>query len=281
MRLKLKINYYQMTSVLSFDIGIRNLAWCVLQKGDGATWTIRGWQNYDLIDEVGVDTKQKDKCHACSAKPRFSGVLSGTAYQSCPKHCPRPPIRDASGNLMLGLPGMKVLKDILAEKGVKKTSTMVREAVITHLQEFYSLPIVTKKKKSTEYDLSRIHDAIRNLVTANAALFGSCGEILLENQPVLKNPTMKTVQILLFATLRDILQPSPPALALVHASKKAKGETGDAGYKARKAASEQRVVEFLKKQNVVEKGRWVDFFTEQKKKSDLADALAMSLDRLN
>jgi len=270
-----------MTSVLSFDIGIRNLAWCTLQKTDN-TWTIRGWQNYDLIDEVGVDTKQKDKCHACSAKPRFSGILSGAAYQSCPKHCPpsRPAIRDASGNLMLGLPGMKVLKDILAEKGVKKTSTMVREAVVAAMQEFYSLPIIIKKKKSTEYDLSRIHDGIRNLVTANATLFGSCEEILLENQPVLKNPTMKTVQILLFATLRDILQPSPPALALVHASKKAKGATGDAGYKARKAASEQRVVDFLKKQNVVDKGRWVDFFAEQKKKSDLADALAMSLDRL-
>jgi hypothetical protein len=273
-----------MTSVLSFDIGIRNLAWCVLEKAEGASWTVRGWQNYDLIEEVGVDAKKKAKCHACSAKPRFSGILSGAAYESCPKHCPpsRPAIRDASGNLMLGLPGMKVLKDILAIKGLKKTSTMVKDDVVAAIQEFYSLPIIIKKKKSTEYDLSRIHDSIRTLVTANQALFASCKEILLENQPVLKNPTMKTVQILLFATLRDILQPSPPALALVHAGKKAKGEAaGDAGYKARKAASEQRVVDFLQKQNVVDKGKWTAFFAEQKKKSDLADALSMSLDRLS
>ncbi len=271
-------------TVLSFDIGIRNLAWCVLEKeSTTATWQILGWQNYDLIDEVGVDDKKKTKCHVCSAKPRFSGVLSGTPYQSCPKHCPpsRPAIRDASGNLMLGLPGMKILKDILTEKGVKKTSTMVRETVLTTLQEYYSLPIIIKKKKSTEYDLTRIHDGIRNLVTANATLFASCGEILLENQPVLKNPTMKSVQILLFATLRDILQPAPPPLFLVHAGKKAKGATGDSGYKERKNASEARVVEFLKKQTLMKKGEWLTFFETQKKRSDLADALSMSLDRLS
>jgi hypothetical protein len=67
---------------------------------------------------------------------------------------------------------------------------------------------------------------------------------LLENQPVLKNPTMKSVQILLFATLRDMLQPAPPVLKLVHAGKKVQVEAkGDEGYKDRKAASEAKVRE--------------------------------------
>ena len=262
--------------MLSFDIGIRNLAWCVLEKGDGATWTIRGWQNYDLIEEVGVDDKKKLTCHVCSAKPRFYG----RGYQACAKHCTKPPLRDASGVYLTNVPGMKVMKDFLKEKDVK-AGPMVKSAVMDAILDYVSLPLVIKKKKTNEYNLVAIHDSIRNLVTANRELFGKCDQILLENQPVLKNPTMKSVQILLFATLRDLLQPVPPDLFLVHASKKAAGTKGDAGYKERKNASEARVLEFLKKQNVIGKGGWLSFFEIQKKRSDLADALSMSLDRLS
>jgi hypothetical protein len=99
----------------------------------------------------------------------------------------------------------------------------------------------------------------------------------LENQPVLKNPTMKSVQILLFATLRDMLQPGPPPLRLVHAGKKIQGmESGDAGYKSRKDASEAKVIKTLEK--VVDGTTWLATFKGHAKKSDLADAFCMCWD---
>jgi hypothetical protein len=109
----------------------------------------------------------------------------------------------------------------------------------------------------------------------------------LENQPVLKNPTMKSVQILLFATLRDMLQPQPPPLKLVHAGKKVRGEeTGDAGYKSRKDASEAKVASILQKGEagpvgIAESAKWLQEFKSHSKKSDLADAFCMCWDALS
>jgi hypothetical protein len=105
-------------------------------------------------------------------------------------------------------------------------------------------------------------------------------EIIIENQPVLKNPTMKTVQILLFATLRDFLSPVP-WVGFVHAGKKVQGkEKGDAGYSSRKKGSEDRVKDFFEKSTVIEKEKWMNILAINQKKSDLCDALCMCLDQL-
>ena len=92
---------------------------------------------------------------------------------------------------------------------------------------------------------------------------------------------MKSVQILLFATLRDMYQPSPPELKLIHAKKKVEGvEKGDKGYKERKAGSEHRAAQFLHGSGLVGGAPWLKIWNAAKKKSDLADALAMCLDQL-
>jgi hypothetical protein len=138
-----------------------------------------------------------------------------------------------------------------------------------------------KLKKAIETELTLLHEAIRTFVGANLETFRQATHILLENQPVLKNPTMKSVQILLFATLRDMLQPGPPPLKLVHAGKKVQGlETGDAGYKSRKDASEAKVIQQLSGAKMTEPTPWLTYFKGHTKKSDLADAFCMCLDSL-
>jgi hypothetical protein len=65
----------------------------------------------------------------------------------------------------------------------------------------------------------------------------------------------------------------------VHAGKKIQGvESGDAGYKTRKDASEAKVVQTLEKEKVVEGAAWLTRFKAHQKKSDLADAFCMCLD---
>jgi hypothetical protein len=92
---------------------------------------------------------------------------------------------------------------------------------------------------------------------------------------------MKSVQMMLFATLRDLLE-GPPKLRLVHAGRKTAGATkGDEGYSERKGASENRVLEGLKKGTIkmdTVDGRGTEWFREQVKKSDLADCLCMVMD---
>jgi hypothetical protein len=67
----------------------------------------------------------------------------------------------------------------------------------------------------------------------------------------------------------------------VHAGKKIQGvESGDAGYKTRKDASEAKVVQTLEKEKVAEGATWLAQFKGHQKKSDLADAFCMCLDAL-
>jgi hypothetical protein len=268
--------------ILAFDIGIRNLAWCLLQgpRQPQEKPTILGWQNYDLLSGAGHEVpKEKLTCSRCSATATFQAG----ATPSCLRHCPstHPPLKDLSGAVLKKIPGTPLLRAIAVARGLTIPKKPTKELLRAALASVTSLPIEKiKLKRAVEHEIATLHDAIRTFVGANLETFRQATQICLENQPVLKNPTMKTVQILLFATLRDMLQPSPPPLKLVHAGVKVKGkEKGDAGYKSRKDASEEKVLDLLKGISIQTPAPWLQLFTGSAKKSDLADAFLMCWDR--
>jgi len=257
-------------SILAFDIGIKNLAWCVLKDK-----TILGWDNYNLMSESSNLSQTKSQpCAHCKTKATYD--LSGTKV--CSRHCPptKPALRDVSGNILKKIPDMKTLREILNKVPHLHKSPAKKDEVVKELSQWYSIPIVeVKAPKAPDVGLTTIHNSLQNLVKEMAPLWSQTQVILLENQPAFKNPTMKSVQILLFATLRDLLT-NPPPLKLVHASKKTiGGEKGDAGYKDRKQASETRAANFLKEHP---QAKWNAKWQGASKKSDLADALCMCLD---
>lgn len=268
-------------TVLAFDIGIRNLAWCILRKSDisGTPIEVLGWENFDLLAGHAANSSTSSQtCAQCSLKPSFETVSA----KYCVKHCPSatPAIRDLSGNLLKKLPPAKEIREILARKGVislpKSKGDLVKKAA-----EFFALPIFKLKiKKAVETEMTVLHDSIRRFISERKSLFHGVNEILLENQPVLKNPTMKSVQILLFATLRDLLQPLPPKLRLVHAKIKVAAKKGDEGYKDRKEGSEKRVLESLSGNQIRDALRWRTHLASYSKKNDLTDAFCMCLDAL-
>lgn len=263
-------------NVLAFDIGIRNLAWCFLRKTESSQ-EILGWDNFDLLagQSASKASASRESCAQCSAKASYE--TPSALY--CVRHCPldKPAFRDLSGNLLKKLPSAAGLREILIGRGVSNPPKSKGD-LVKKLKEMYALPIIKEKvKKAVETELSTLHDSMRKFVLERKELFSKADAILLENQPVLKNPTMKTVQILLFATLRDILQPNPPQLKLVHAKKKVEGkEKGDKGYKDRKLGSEQRVLEALPK--VKDSVRWKQHLEGYSKKNDLTDAFCMCID---
>jgi hypothetical protein len=276
--------------ILAFDIGIRNLAWCLMSAEGAGKVSLVGWQNYDLLTGAGHEAPmEKVTCDRCSVRAAFqnTGGTDASIAKTCLRHCPaeRPPLKDLSGGeVYRKLPALGVLRAAAVAKGcLPKKATKV--TILDALRAHYSLPIEkVKLKKAVEHELTMIHDSIRTFVQANLGTFRQATHVLLENQPVLKNPTMKSVQILLFATLRDLLQPAPPPLKLVHAGKKVVGKAaGDAGYKSRKDASEAAVEETLSGKGgtkVVDSAEWLARFKGQAKKSDLADAFLMCLQRV-
>lgn len=270
------------TRIVSFDIGIRNLAWCCLGRNtdiSGSAFTIYGWENVNLL-EHSQETQEKQVCRRCSAK------ASHTSPQglSCGRHIPAefPAFRDVSGAILKKIPPQKTLKLVFLAKATPLPKT--RDATLTKLAEWFSLPIEkVKVKRAVDTELSILHDAIRELVLKNKALFSLANAIHLENQPVLKNPTMKTVQILLYSTLRDILQPLPPRVRLVHAGVKVKGiQTGDKGYKERKQGSEEKAAAILAEAGKVKDAtKWQDHLKKHSKQNDLTDAFCMCEDALH
>jgi hypothetical protein len=268
------------TRILSFDIGIRNLAWCLMGRNtdvSGSGFTIYGWENVNLLESsIPVE---KISCHKCTSKAAFTSPKGTT----CGRHVPSeyPVLRDASGVVWKKIPAQKLLKPIFVSKAASMPKT--REATIQKLGEWYSLPIEkVKQKKAVDTELSILHNAIRAFVERQRSLFATATAIHLENQPVLKNPTMKTVQILLYATLRDLLMPNPPLVRLVHAGVKVKGkQAGDKGYKERKQGSEEKTADLLAKGKIQEAARWQGFLKQHSKQNDLTDAFCMCVDALS
>lgn len=269
-------------SILAFDIGIKNLAWCITTLSGERLW-IRGWGNFNLLEgrETEQSTEAKAKCKFCSVAQKYTCSLG----QTCGKHVPptHPLLKDASGVVFQKIPSLAILKSALTEKGVRPLPK-TKDELVTIIKEFYSIPLKkVKVPHAAAIDVSVMHDAIRNFIQSQLKpFFKELGEVRLENQPVLKNPVMKTIQILLFATLRDALyehKQRVPVFKLVHAGTKVKGkEKGDKGYKARKEGSESRALEVLQLPKINDGVRWKQFFEGHKKRSDLADAFCMCLD---
>lgn len=271
-------------AILSFDIGIKNLAWCITNVS-GQHFEIVGWGNYNLLEDRETESKiDTVTCKVCSAKPKF---INSTGL-FCGRHIPstHPLLKDLSGTVLKKLPPVKGIKTLLQAKyPTERKLPSTKDTMIAKLQEFSSLPAPkVKAPNAMALDVSKSHDAIRKFIqTQLYKHLDILKEIRLENQPVLKNPVMKTIQILLFATLRDIcIQKNPqsvPIFKLVHAGMKVKGKTtGDKGYKARKEGSETRVLETLKSPKIKSATEWKTFFEGHKKRSDLADAFCMCLD---
>lgn len=270
-----------MPRILAFDIGIKNLAWCCIDLS-GSPAIIRGWANENLLTGGTAETDaETNRCETCSHKAAYWLKSNGNGY--CVRHCPplTPALRDCSGNLLRKIPKIDVLRDLCKRGDASKTDTKTKAAMITFLETRYCFPKPPAPSVG-RVDLEQLHDGIRRVIERNKILFGSCWEILLENQPVYKNPVMKSVQMMLFATLRDVLQPAPPKLRLVHAGRKTVGATkGDEGYAERKGASESRVADRLRSGSLrmgCADNRAASWFSEQAKRSDLADCCCMCLD---
>lgn len=269
------------TAVLSFDIGIKNLAWCVTDSS-GEAFQIVGWGNYDLLEEKDSADIVKRQCRSCKAKARYMSSEGIT----CARHIPptRPIWCDVSGTPFKRVPTFPILRNYFIEHGILTGLPKTKLAAVTKIQEHVSIPLqktaeaVAAAKKA--FDVAAIHDAMyRFLQKEIEPFFSRIREVRIENQPAFKSPVMKTIQVLLYATLRDLFRthgPIPP-FKLVHAGVKVKGKpTGDKGYKARKDGSEKRARELLLK--VTDSVRWTTFFEEHTKRSDLADALCMCAD---
>jgi hypothetical protein len=296
-----------MSTVLAFDIGIKNLAYCVLHSagagagaGAGAsvtsTLSVLALENCNLLEST---TEPARLCSKCKSKATFLTTVAETESRTeatCKRHIPSTHTPLSSNEKVCSrIPAVAALRSIARSAGLPAPSAAKREALLSVLSARFALPLTAPKApRAADQGLEQIHDALRHFVTERWPLFRQCTAVLLENQPAFKNPHMKSVQVLLFAVLRErFLQEQErglgcgettplPTFHLVHAKKKVAGDgiaKGDAGYKARKDGSEKRL-EDLFATGTVAGADHLAAWTAAKKKSDMADALCMCVDFL-
>jgi hypothetical protein len=149
-----------------------------------------------------------------------------------------------------------------------------KEDFLIELKKRYLLPY-KKQKSVAKTNLLTIFDAINCFLDTYINSFSRAKLIRIENQPVFDNPTMKSVQIILFTLLTQRLRKEKMwngNICFVHASKKTEEEKeASKSYKGRKDVAEKLVLAKLQDTS------WRDFFLSNQKRSDLADAFLMSM----
>ena len=269
------------TRMLALDIGIKNLAYCIGDKVTDLSGSEIHIKHWSLVNLTNLNDDPKPCCYTCM-KP--AKALSPRGFV-CGRHIIKDTqiFDEATGLPLTKAPTNAQFQAFLKAKGLDHRGQ--RAELFDRVKVIATLPLIKKKSVASFADNTcRLHDAIRGWIDRDWQHLKEVKQIYIEHQPVLKNPVMKTVQLLIFATLRERLllhRPEEPAqFFFVHAGKKVKGaEVGDAGYKDRKAGGEARAKLYLGKFALGSRqNQWLSWWLIQAKKDDLADTLCMLMD---
>jgi hypothetical protein len=281
---------------LGFDMGIRNLAYCLIRHEADKSWNIEAWDNVDLL-EGGTSAQVAKKCVGCGGVASWICVADGKkwckacATQTRVKKSAREKPTLPTIPCALTAAALRSLATTVAVDGAKK---MKKEALIAWAQGRYLMP--WKPVKAMDSSLGTVLAAMDKWLDSILPTFAAASLIRLENQPVMKGPTMKSVQMILYTLLSHRLAREhgwSGRIEFVHAGVKTRSaatsikksvdlsgaatvaEDGKA-YRERKASAEAETVKQLTERGA-SGSRWLAYFEGKSKKSDLADAFLMAL----
>jgi len=203
--------------ILSFDVGIVNLAYCVLKKNEDNTFEILKW------DLINVD-ENKLTCSVKNKKDKVCGSNAKYSFDNeymCSSHY-KTFIKNFDKNFANNYPIEKINNSNVkcSEnkcKGVVEYSIKKSDCEKTFCNKHfekdkkeYVLNNTPKKIKNQNSNYKSINNLSNHLFKKLDELkedFLSVDEVLIENQPSLINPTMKTISSLLYAyfTIRGII----------------------------------------------------------------------------
>jgi hypothetical protein len=268
--------------ILSFDVGIVHLAYCLFTKENG-NWKILEWGNIDLTN------REDTKCD-CGLKASF--IHNDKFY--CKVHSKKCEMLKPFEELFI--PDKTQVCEHLVKDSVcgKKSSFKYNKCYCTthaksnykSLQTMYKVkPYKNKSIKELDFDLTlrkliEVLDSKIELLKANI--------VLIENQPSFKNPRMKTISTVLYSfyMIRGIVdkertKSSITKVKFMSPSNKLKVVTEGETKKlvAMKATNEAKAYKMTKelgikycKELISHLPEWLAILNNHKKKDDLCDA---------
>ena len=206
---------------LSFDIGIKNLAYCILTPEK----EIIKWDIINLNENPICEAHLRKKCEKQSSH-FIKDKQTGETHYYCASHSKKHP---------------------------------------------------KCKKLNTNYDIFQLSKTcIKKLSDIDLS---SVKIVLLENQPALKNPTMKSIQMIVYSffMMKGVLDESNPVseIHMVNARNKLKVYKGtpiECNIKEKYKRNKYLSVEYTRNMILSEKECFQKLFSDSKKKDDLADS---------
>ena len=134
-----------------------------------------------------------------------------------------------------------------------------------------------KKKINADRDIFNLSKIMINELNSKTD-FLNHDVICIENQPALKNPIMKTVQMILYSyfMIEGATKDKPvEQVHMINARNKLKvykGPPVECKYKEKYKRNKYLSVEYTKNMILNQEEKFIELFTESKKKDDLADA---------
>jgi acetolactate synthase small subunit len=298
--------------ILSFDVGIKNLAWCLTETKQNeienqCCWKILDWGVWDLRIDIEDAIYHPEFCYAntasgkiCGKAPMYSDISDGVCLGGLCKIHAKHSTAICTGDEIKGLSrlGIETLREKARSMQLNVQGMRKKEIIDCISIEFKKrcLVKIPKLQHAKRMSIENIHDRIRQRIQD---IHCSADVILIENQPVRINATMKTVQMILWTTLRDTLLSngvSNPVIKFINANKKlmvypdthepspwychilgdqqARSDARQRNYNDRKKESVSRVQSLLEMTHQDIHLRW---FNHNPKNDDLADCLLMCL----
>lgn len=262
--------------VLSIDVGIKNLAFCLLTKHDSG-FNIDKWGVIDLSEQITYVCSVLEKGIKCSKPAKFRKDASCF----CAKHSKKQTYQVPANDLKPAYINKQKIQNLyeIADKYKIVYEKPIKKADLTNIINSYILetcfePIV--KTNASKLDLVTIG---RNLqikfddVLQNE--FTTIDMIIIENQIGPIAIRMKTIQGMIAQYF--IMRNHAINIEFVNASNKLKSldSSEKTTYKDRKKLGIQTCAELVKNTNELQ--MWESFFNNHAKKDDLADALLQGM----
>ena len=177
-------------TVLSIDIGLRNLALCVVEgyRNDTKNYIIHLWNNYDTLaqDSYTCQSVQKNG-KVCNKKCLYKYTMDTITTHCCKLHFPK--------NLL----------------PLQKKNNFKKKAVKDYLYQDIACAVIT---------------SLNAITNTNKEIFDKITKVVIELQPTF-NPKMKFVSHVVYGKLTEIFINRPKVtIRFMSARKKFKGYTG-------------------------------------------------------
>ena len=211
---------------LSFDVGIKNLAYCSLNE------------DKKILDWGIINLNKDPKCQ-CGLQKECSKTAT---YQ----------VTDIENN-------------------------EVKYCCSTHVKKYKK-----KKKLNSNYDMFKISQILVEELNSKTD-FLNHEIICIENQPALKNPTMKSIQMILYSyfiiegVCKDPICSNVQMINARNKLKVYKGPEVECKFTDKYKRNKYLSVEYTKNMILEEDQKFIDLFSESKKKDDLADAFLQGI----